>query len=59
VRHTKPRFRIRMRTAAIQRRKKGVEFMAGVASNSFFYYRKRNLIDPKSGSTEEDIAGKA
>jgi hypothetical protein len=59
VRHTKPRFRMRMRTAAIERRRKGVEFTAGVASNSFFYYRKRNLIDPKPDSKEDDISAKA
>lgn len=48
-----------MRMAAIQRRKKGVEFMAGVASNSFFYFRKRNLIHPKPGLKEDDIPAKA
>jgi hypothetical protein len=48
-----------MRTAAIQRRRKGVEFTAGVASNSFYYFRKRNLIDPKPDSKEDDISTKA
>jgi hypothetical protein len=49
---------MRMRTAAIERRRKGVEYTAGVASNSFFYFRKRNLIDPKPDSKEDDIAAK-
>jgi hypothetical protein len=49
---------MRIRTAAIQRRRKGVEFSAGVASNSFFYFRKRNLIDPKPDSKEDDISAK-
>jgi len=48
-----------MRTAAIKRRRKGVEFTAGVASNSFYYFRKRNLIDPKPDSKEDDISPKA
>jgi hypothetical protein len=48
-----------MRTAAIQRRRKGVEFTAGVTSNSFYYFRKRNLIDPKPDSKEDDIPTKA
>lgn len=45
MRHTKPRFRIRARLAAAQRRRKAVEFMAGLSSsepNGFFLFRKRN-----------------
>jgi len=44
--------------AAIKRRRKGVEFMAGLASDSFFYFRKRNLIGRKPGSKEDDITVK-
>lgn len=47
-----------MRTAAVQRRRKGVEFTAGLGTNSFFYFRKRILIDPKPDSKEDDISAK-
>jgi len=56
VRPTKPRYKMRIRMSAIKRRRKGVEFIAGAASNSFFYYRKRNLIDPKAKLKEHDIS---
>ncbi len=59
MRHTKPRFRMRMRMAAIQRRRKGVEFMTDLASNPFFYFRKKSLIDRKPGSKEDNISAKA
>ena len=45
VQHTKPRFRLRARLAAVQRRRRAVEFMAGLSSsepNGFFLFRKRN-----------------
>jgi hypothetical protein len=45
VRHNKPRFRKRARLSAIQRRRKAVEFTAGLSSSDasgFFLFRKRN-----------------
>ncbi|MBI5572335.1 MAG: hypothetical protein HY914_20495 [Desulfomonile tiedjei] len=45
MRHTRPRFRIRARLSAVQRRRKAVEFMVSLASsepNGFFLFRKRN-----------------
>jgi hypothetical protein len=48
-----------MRKTAVQRRRKGVEFTVVQGSSSFFYYRKRNLIDPKPRSKADDISAKA
>ncbi|MBI4962830.1 MAG: hypothetical protein HY913_06100 [Desulfomonile tiedjei] len=47
MRHTKPRFRLKERLTANKRRRKGVEFMAGLHSNSFFFFKKRNPMDSK------------
>jgi hypothetical protein len=47
MKHTKPRFRLKEKLAAAKRRRKGVEFMAGLNSNGFFLFRKRNPIEPQ------------
>jgi hypothetical protein len=47
MKHTKPRFRLKEKLTGIKRRRRGVEFMAGLQSNSFFSFKKRNPIDPK------------
>ncbi|MGB6065576.1 MAG: hypothetical protein WBG50_12260 [Desulfomonilaceae bacterium] len=46
---------MRMRTAAIKRRRKGVEFLVGPTSNSFLYFRKKNLVNFKRGQEKDDM----
>jgi hypothetical protein len=45
MRHTGPRFRQKLRITAIKRRRKAVEFMAGLFSGSLYFFRKRNPAD--------------
>lgn len=44
----KPRVRLRRRQAATRRSRKGVEFLAGMPSNSFFFFKKRNPINSEA-----------
>jgi hypothetical protein len=48
-----------MRIAAIKRRRKGVELLVGPASNSFLYFRKKNLINFKRGSKKDDVSAES
>jgi hypothetical protein len=53
VRHTKPRFRLRARIGAVKRRRKGVEFLAGLSPNTFFFFKKRNPVESKRFKNED------
>lgn len=46
MRPNRPRYRCMLRTAAVKRRRRGVEITAGLVANSdgFFFYRKRNPL---------------
>jgi hypothetical protein len=57
VRHTKPRFKLLGRIAAMKRRRKGVEFFAGLSSNTFFYFKKRNPVEARHH--EDDVSKEA
>jgi len=47
MRHNKPRFRLKAKNDRLRRRRKAVEFMAGLSSSVPFSFRKRNPIEPK------------
>jgi hypothetical protein len=52
VKHKKARFKLRERNSAIKKRKKSVEFLAGLASNSFFFFKKRNPVETRHSDEE-------
>jgi|GEM_PF-2930576 len=48
MRSNKPRVRMQKRIGSIRRRRKGVEFLAGMwSSGSVFFLKKRNRVNPK------------
>jgi hypothetical protein len=47
VRHTKARFKLLDRIAGVKRRRKGVEFFAGLSTTTFFNFKKRNPVEAR------------